>query len=229
MIIVNGITSNMVHIEYSKFSINLLQLFRRSGDKYLNFIMICFSHQVVDSYLGNEDDAEVLLKVARNILQIVEQINKDIKGIPQFILNEIFSLNEIFTDKLYGSEEALNSLHMMDLKRLYQGGELQKNSDFELRNVKKLGVLFGCLSITFCNIDYIWKFLEKLLYSEVNRFMIPALLGVLIGSKDILCSSNRQKFFNVAISLKNKINSIASTCNILAYQSLITQIETLLE
>ena len=226
--LVNCIGSNMQSEEHLKFSCSFTQIFKKVDQRYSNIIKVCFGYQLLDYYTQIEDDPQTFIRISQNIVQIIGLLCKEFPELLDYITTELACRSDIFADKMYGSDEALKSLQFVDLERLYKGGELQKQANLELIKVTKLGVLFGSLFVGFKIVSSIWDFLQKLSHLCINRYWIPALLGVLISGKDALSVTYQQEYSRLIELLVNKMNLIEGKCNRLYYQVYITQIEVLL-
>ena len=119
-----------------KISNNLLIVFQKIPQKYLNFAKVWLSFHTIEFFLHCEDENNVLMRVAQNVLQVIGLVSKHLTELVECFFNEISTQNDIFTEKAYGSEEALRSLQFTDIERLCQGGELQKKVDSELKKRK---------------------------------------------------------------------------------------------
>ena len=218
---INSISSNMTQQELSSLSLFISDIFEKSLQRNPDQLKVYFCIQLLQNLKDADDKESQVLKLITNMCNILTTLDKF--SLCELVIHEICSLYNVFIPKLYTKEEGISSLQLVDLQRIYQGGELQIVVRTEMLFIKKIGMFYGILNVLLRKTEVLKGFMWKIIDLEVSRYWIPAICGLVITTKETFLS-NHQEYSIFSQKIITKLNSVFTFCNPLFFQDQITRI-----
>ena len=191
----------------------ILGIFKQVPEIKLTTQSVSFTFLMVDYYLNNSsNEKNTVLCLAEFVVNLYSKLSLFIRGILRMLEFEVKTLSEIFSPKVYLEQEATESWQLKDLRRVSEGGVLQKQVSSEIRTIENLSIL---LSIHYINHspDDLFNLISQLSINMPPRQWLPLIVGVMIVLPLFKTSQIFHKINPLLNTHQAKLNLIPRICD----------------